>query len=260
MDGARPGLWLYPDVTMPSSPRRTIRERFHSALRGDWDEIMLLVLIAVLAGALWLFIAIADEVAEGKTRALDRTILLAMRSPADPADPIGSELVEEIARDLTALGGIFTLTFLTLAIGGFLALQRKWHTVVVLGIAVPGGLVVGSVLKHAFDRARPDLVPHGSHIYTSSFPSGHSMMAAVTYLTLAALLMRTVTSKRIKMYVLSLAVGLTLLIGTSRVYLGVHWPTDVLAGWTLGAAWAIVCWLFTRWLQRRGQVEPESAV
>ncbi len=262
MDGARSDLCLYPDVTMPSppAPRRTIRERLRRARAGEWDEIVPLALIAVLAGALWLFIAIADEVAEGKTRALDRTILLAMRSPADPADPIGSELVEEIARDLTALGGIFTLTFLTLAIGGFLALQRKWHTVVVLCIAVPGGLVVSSVLKHAFDRTRPDLVPHGSHIYTSSFPSGHSMMAAVTYLTLAALLMRTVASKRIKMYVLSLAVGLTLLIGTSRVYLGVHWPTDVLAGWTLGAAWAIVCWLFTRWLQRRGQVEPESPV
>lgn len=228
--------------------------------RAEGREVVLLALIGVLAGALWVFIELADEVREGETHAIDLEILLAMRSKADLSDPIGSELVEEIARDLTALGGIFALSFLTLAIAGFFALQRKWRTLVVLGVAIPGGLVVSSLLKGAFDRARPDLVPHGSHVYTSSFPSGHSMMAAVTYLTLAALLMRTVQSKRIKMYVLSLAILLMLLVGTSRVYLGVHWPTDVLAGWTVGAAWAILCWLFTRRLQRSGHVEPESVV
>jgi undecaprenyl-diphosphatase len=238
-------------------PSRTLLDRL---CRPEARELGLLLLLVLLAGSLWAFIAIADNVADGDTVRLDRTILLAMRSAADPADPIGSELIEEIARDLTALGGIFTLSFLTLSIAGFLALQRKWHTVLLLVIAIAGGLTASSILKHAFDRPRPDLVPHGSHIYTSSFPSGHSMMAAVTYLTLAALLMRTVTSRRIKLYILSLALLLTLLIGTSRVYLGVHWPTDVLAGWTIGAAWAILAWLLTRKLQRTGQVEPESTV
>lgn len=247
----------YPVTTMLNRIRITLVDRIR---RAEGREVVLLVLIGVLAGALWVFVELADEVSEGETHSIDRTILLAMRSSADVSDPIGSELVEEIARDLTALGGIFALSFLTLAIGGFLALQSKWHTLVVLGVAVPGGLLVSSLLKGAFDRARPDLVPHGSHVYTSSFPSGHSMMAAVTYLTLAALLMRTVKAKRIKMYVLSLAILLMLLVGTSRVYLGVHWPSDVLAGWTVGAAWAIVCWIFTRRLQRSGHVEPESVM
>jgi undecaprenyl-diphosphatase len=65
---------------------------------------------------------------------------------------------------------------------------------------------------------------------------------------------------RIKAYVLSVAVFLTVLIGVSRVYLGVHWPTDVLAGWVVGAAWALVCWAITLWLQRRGAVESEPGI
>jgi undecaprenyl-diphosphatase len=150
------------------------------------------------------------------------------------------------------------LTLLTVAVAAWLALRRLWGATWLLLASVGGGIVVSTLLKLAFERARPDLVPHGSHVSSASFPSGHSMMAAVVYLTLGVLLARVEPRRRTKAYVLSVAVILTLLVGVSRVYLGVHWPTDVLAGWSIGAGWALLCWLVARWLQRRGAVETDA--
>jgi undecaprenyl-diphosphatase len=107
-------------------------------------------------------------------------------------------------------------------------------------------------------RPRPDIVPHIVYASSTSFPSGHSMMSAVTYLTLGALLARSQARKRLKAYFLLLAAFLSLIVGVSRVYLGVHWPTDVLAGWTAGTVWAMLCWVATRWLQRRHTLEPDA--
>jgi undecaprenyl-diphosphatase len=150
------------------------------------------------------------------------------------------------------------LTFVTLAVAGFLILQRKAHAALFVALAVGGGMLLSTLLKMGFDRPRPDLVPHGAVVYSASFPSGHSMMAAVAYLTLGALLARVQPRRRLKLYLLGLAILLTVAVGVSRVYLGVHWPTDVLAGWALGAAWALLCWAGALWLQRRGQVESEG--
>jgi undecaprenyl-diphosphatase len=113
-------------------------------------------------------------------------------------------------------------------------------------------------LKSLFDRQRPGLIPHDMALYTSSFPSQHSMMAAIVYLTLAALLARTEPTRALRVYLLLLAVALSVGIGFSRVYLGVHWPSDVLAGWSAGAAWAIFCWLIARRLHLHGDVEAEE--
>jgi undecaprenyl-diphosphatase len=167
--------------------------------------------------------------------------------------------VQEMARDFTALGGVAVLTLMTLAVIGYLLLAGKRNAAIAVLAAVAGGLILSSLLKLGFHRARPDLVPHGSVVYTASFPSGHSMMAAITYLTLGALLARVEATIAMKIYLLTLAVCLTVLVGVSRVYLGVHWPTDVAAGWAVGAAWALLCSLVMRRLQRRGKVEPPSA-
>lgn len=221
-------------------------------------EITTLLLLLLVFGGVWTFVEVADEVTEGDTKVMDRQIVLSMRSAEDLSDPVGPGWFEEVVRDFTALGGQGVLILLTLAVVGYLWLDGKPRAAWLVLISVGGGLLLSTVLKESFDRARPDLVPHGSVVYTASFPSGHSMLSAVTYLTLGALMARLQTRRRVKIYILSLAVLSTLLVGVSRVYLGVHWPTDVLAGWTAGASWAILCWIVARFLQERGEVEEEA--
>lgn len=218
-------------------------------------DLLLLTGALVLVGLGWIFVEIADEVAEGETQDLDDRILMALRSADDPADPVGPHWLEEIGRDTTALGGVLVLSLVTAAVVGFLLIQRKHHAALFLTLATGGALAVSLLLKSSFDRPRPDLVPHLSHVMTSSFPSGHSMLSAAVYLTLGAMLARMSPQKRLKLYFLGLAMLFTLLVGVSRVYMGVHYPTDVLAGWTIGLAWALACWLAARRLQREGRVE-----
>jgi undecaprenyl-diphosphatase len=225
------------------------------AVRVAGQELPLVLAILLIAGGLWAFVWVSEEVIEGDTRAADKTVLLALRSPADRGDPIGPGWVEELGRDATALGGVGVLTYITLAVAGFLALQGKGRAAIFVIIAIACGITLSFALKAGFDRPRPDLVSHGSIVYTASFPSGHSMMSAVVYLTLGALLARFQTRRRLKAYVIVLAVLITLIVGASRVYLGVHWPTDVLAGWAAGASWAMLCWAVALWLQRHRHVE-----
>lgn len=225
---------------------------------GKRELTVLAVVFAVLA-CIWGFVELADEVLEGSTADFDQRILLSMRVAGDVTDPIGPGWFEEMMRDLTALGGNVVLSLVTLAVVGYLLLANYRRLAVVVLVASLGGLGVNTVMKNSFERERPSLVPHGSHVYTASFPSGHSMVAASTYLTLAVLLARAERRRRIKAYWLSVALLLTGLVGVSRVYLGVHWPTDVLAGWTAGAGWAMLCGLLALWLQRHGQVEKAPA-
>jgi undecaprenyl-diphosphatase len=226
-----------------------------SVRRWARREFAMLATLALAAAALWGFAELADEVLEGETHAFDERILLALRSAADLSDPLGPGWLEELMRDITGLGGTGILTFITLAVAGFLALDRKAHAALFVVVAVGSGMLLSTLLKMGFDRPRPDLVPHGALVYTASFPSGHSMLSAAAYLTLGALLARVQARRVLKLYVLGLAILLTVAVGASRVYLGVHWPTDVLAGWAIGAAWALLCWAAALWLQRRGQVE-----
>ena len=221
-------------------------------------ELTTLILIAVIGGGSWGFIELADEVLEGESEDFDRAVLLSMRNSEDITDPLGPVWLEEIGRDITALGGNAILIFLTLSIAGFLALMKQKWVALFLVCAVASGMLMSSGLKLFFDRPRPDLVPHGSHVYTRSFPSGHSALSAVTYLTLGALLARVQQRRRLKAYILLQALFITIAVGTSRVYLGVHWPTDVLAGWTIGATWAAICWMIFRWFQRETQIDQPA--
>jgi undecaprenyl-diphosphatase len=234
--------------------RRTLRLVFGERQRL---EAAVLALLAFGGVAAWSFVEIADEVVEGETGSWDGRILLALRSSADRSDPLGPRWFEEVMRDVTALGGMTAILWVTVTVAGFLYLDGRRAIAVLVAVAVASGVGLSAALKHVFERARPDLVPHGAHVLTYSFPSGHSMISAVAYLTLGAILARTLARKRLKVYVLSSALLLTGAIGTSRVYLGVHWPSDVLAGWAAGACWASVCW-FAAWrLQVIGAAEPE---
>jgi len=152
---------------------------------------------------------------------------------------------------------VAVMTLVTLSVAGYLAMVRKHHAMWLVLVSSFGGLLISSLLKDIINRPRPQLVPHLSQVYTSSFPSGHSMMSAVVYLTLGSLLARLVPGRPVKVYCMFVAMALTFLVGVSRVYMGVHYPTDVLAGWTAGLVWALLVWLVARGLQRRGAVEKD---
>jgi undecaprenyl-diphosphatase len=217
--------------------------------RREITPIAGLLVLALLALA---FIEIADEITEGEgeVRWFDEGLLYALRT-ADPADPIGPRWVELGVMDITALGGFGVLALVTLLAIGYLIVIKKPGSALMLLIATLGGTAISEGLKAGFNRPRPDLVAHVVETTSMSFPSGHAMLSAVTYLTLGALLARTQRRRRVRGYILGAAILLTLLIGLSRIYLGVHWPTDVLAGWCLGAAWALICWAAATWLTRK---------
>ena len=212
------------------------------------EQARLLIALFVFSLLVLGFIGLADQVAEGETRKMDERLFLLMHE--DDGTPVGPAWVEEVGRDATALGGNTILTLFALAVFGYLGLNQRWKDAVIIAISVIGGVIVSLLLKEVFDRPRPDLVPHLSHTLTSSFPSGHSMLAAVTYLTLGALVAEMAERKRQIVYPLVVALLLTVMVGVSRVHVGVHWPTDVLGGWMMGAAWALLCWSVIRWLQR----------
>lgn len=214
--------------------------------------------LALIAAALLIlaFGQLAAEVVEGETLDFDRAVLLAMREPGNPAEPIGPAWFDEAARDITALGSFACLGLLLASVTGYLLLRGKRATATLLLVSVGGGTIVSTLLKYAFARPRPDVVMPAARVFTASFPSGHATMSAITFLTIAALLARAEAKPRLKAYILVLGVALTVLVGSSRIYLGVHYPTDVLAGWCLGAAWAAMCWGIATRLQRRGAVEP----
>ncbi len=215
------------------------------------DLIVLVAGLLLVSGVL-MFIKVLDNVWDGESQRFDEWAI----------HTIGGwetrDWVREIGRDLTALGGTAVLTLVTLAVTGYLLLMKKYRTIVLLLVATLGALLLSSSLKAIIDRPRPELVPHGSYVYTASFPSGHSMLSAAVYLTLGTMLARQFKDWTLKFYFISIAVVLTGLVGISRVFLGVHWPTDVLAGWSAGLAWAILCWIVARYLQLHGQVEEES--
>ena len=219
-------------------------------------ERALLVSLLLIGAALFAFFRIASEVAEGDTMALDRLILVGLRTPADPAIPIGPRWLPEAMTNVTAFGSMTGLLLVTLTVIVYLLLSGRLRTALFLLAATAGGIALGGLLKLAYGRARPALVPHLVDVTSSSFPSGHATDSAIVYLTLAALLARTVPERALRIYIIGVAILLSLLIGVSRVYLGVHWPSDVIAGWTIGAAWALACSLAYARLGLRSADKP----
>lgn len=207
-----------------------------------WREPRILATTAAACAAAWVFVEVADEVIEGEARAIDTTLLMLFRSSGDAADPLGPQWLEILARDITALGSLGVLGVLVVASAGFLHLAGRPRTALFVIAATGGGALASSLLKAAFSRPRPDIVPHATEVATASFPSGHAMVSAVVFLTLGALLARQAAAPPLKLYLVGVATVLAGIIGVSRVYLGVHWPSDVLAGWAAGAAWALACW------------------
>ncbi|WP_029618780.1 phosphatase PAP2 family protein [Pseudorhizobium marinum] len=209
-------------------------------------EPISLVLFAVAAGGLFVFFQLTGEVLEGETRAFDETVLLMLRSAEDPGTAIGPFWLSHAMNDITALGGTTVLSLMTVLVTGYLVLARRRKIAIFTFLSVVGGWALSASLKLGVARPRPDIVPHLVEVHDLSFPSGHAMLSAVTYLTLGALLSRAEPGRITRIYTIGVAVLLTFLIGVSRVFLGVHYPTDVLGGWCAGATWALICWLIAR--------------
>jgi undecaprenyl-diphosphatase len=228
--------------------------RLVTSLRRADAKVLLSMLVVVLC--VWVFVEVADEVMEEDSQRLDDAIMWKLRVGLDPQRPVGPSWLPGAMRDLTALGSAPVLILFVTAVMGALLVRRQYHAVALLLGATLGGRLLNVVLKAYFSRPRPDVALHLTEVRSMSFPSGHAMDSAVIYLTMAALLTRFVQPRPLKLYFLALAAALTAIIGMSRVYLGVHYPSDVLAGWSAGLAWATLCWLAASYLQQRGAVEP----
>jgi undecaprenyl-diphosphatase len=226
--GRGAGAWLSPLSTLL---RRT--------------ETRLLLMLLAIVSCLALFTWFTGEVLEGDTAGVDRRILLAFRVAGHPDTPLGPRWLQESARDITALGGFTVLTLVSLAtLFALLSLGRR-RQALVFGASVLGAQLLADAIKLLAARPRPDVVTHLDIVYSNSFPSGHAMMSPVVYLTLAGVLAAGQRRPRAKSLLIACAAVLVAAIGVTRVYLGVHWPTDVLGGWSLGclisvcATWAL---------------------
>lgn len=222
--------------------------RLFTAARNELGATIALLVVAVGG---WGFLSIADEVAEGETRALDLSVLRALRVDGQPHELIGPQWLHIAATDVTALGSVTVLSLIILLAFALLASLRRWAEGLLLVAGAGGGLAISQTLKRVFERERPDLVYRAVEAVNASFPSGHAMLSAVVFLTLGVLAARFADRRRVKVLGVGAAVLISLLVGMSRVYLGVHWASDVLAGWCVGAAWAMTCWLAAFFVQRR---------
>ncbi len=232
--------------------------RIHSFLT---KEAKLLTGIALVSGLILAFLKIADEMIEGEMEAFDNAILMIFRDPTNVDEIIGPAWVHEMVRDLTSLGSFAILGLLVLGVCSYLLLARMRAEALLVVASVLGGTLLSTVLKMGYDRPRPDLVSMSTQ-FTASFPSGHAMLSAVTFLTLGALLARLAPTRPLRIFSISAAIVLTVIVGVSRLYMGVHYPSDVLAGWCLGAAWALFCVMCATVLQRRGAIQqglPEGS-
>jgi undecaprenyl-diphosphatase len=224
----------------------------------DRQELLILAGAVLILALIWVFAALAGKVMEGDTRQFDEWVLSALRQERDPGRLKGPWWLQAGAEDLTALGSPTVLGLTVLAVTGYLFLHGLYRNGLFIFLASVGGWVLNWLLKAAFARTRPEIVPHLREVMSSSFPSGHALTSAAVYLTLGALLMRIAEGRLAKYYCIAIAMFLTFLVGSSRVFLGVHYPTDVIAGWLIGMTWALVCWVVERTLERRAGLKREK--
>lgn len=242
--------------TSAVAARSTVMDK--PAIKPAW----MLGFLAAMAIFAFAFLTLGAEVGDGIARRIDAAILIALRVPGHLETPRGPHWLRESVIDLSSLGSPTVLTLVVLLACGYLVSQRRPYLALLALSVIGSGTLAANLLKNWFDRARPDVVPHLVPAYSLSFPSGHAADSAIVYLTLAMLITHTETRQPTRIFLFSSAIVLTVMIGLTRLYLGVHWPSDVLAGWIFGAGWALIgrvaIMIFQRAKPRRATGEGQS--
>ena len=244
---------------MRKKAEESVRKLWTHLASRERDELRLLLGAFGLVAAALILMALVGNVLEGDTQHFDERLLVSLRKPEAPAEPIGPRWLKLAAMDITALGGPAVLGLTVAAVVGYLLLYGLYRNAAFVLVASVGGWLLNNFLKLYFARPRPTIVPHLREVSSLSFPSGHALTSAVVFLTLGTLLMRVATRPLVKWYCISIAMTATALIGSSRVYLGVHYPTDVIGGWLIGLSWALICWMLERVAERRYGLKKERA-
>lgn len=177
----------------------------------------------------------------GYLTGFDDAILRFPRQIEDFSILRGGAKFAQAVSDITALGGLTVLFSLTVVVCLFFIFRGDRALAVILASSVLTGWMLSASIKILVARGRPEIVPHLIPVHDASFPSGHALVSAVTYLTLGTLIAAVQERRCVKIYVMTVAISLTGLIGLSRIVLGVHFPSDVIAGWLIGAAWSMIC-------------------
>ena len=242
-------------VTTPSADRRhPVESPTRGHLRVVWDVIFGAVrFIARRAGNAyavfgiflvsgtaiavvftWAFSALAEHVRKGSTQPFDDAIMRWVGAHQ-------TAWLESVMLEITALGTGTVVGMIVLIAGLFLWLNHHRHSAVLLIVATLGGMVLDNLLKIGFNRPRPQIFEWGTHAVSSSFPSGHAMSSVIVYGTVAYLAARLQRNVHARVLTFVIATIIIVMISTSRVYLGVHYPSDILAGFLIGTAWAGFC-------------------
>lgn len=211
--------------------RHAPTDRLGAQLRAHWPALLAAAASIALGTA---FLGLGSEINEGETRAVDLAVLHAMQGFR-----AGSPRWVEVMRDLSGLGSTVVLSLFTVATVAYLALFSSTARATLVAVAVGSGALSVVALKSLFGRVRPHVELAAFPVSGLSFPSGHSSMSAVVFLTLGVLVAGTRRRRAEQVFVIVTAAVLAVLVGISRVVLGVHYATDVLGGWAFGAAWAI---------------------
>ena len=230
----------------------------HRAATLARTEFAALGAFAVITFGVLSFIEIADDMTEADGQAFDQMVLHWMQPVA--GEPRGPWWLHEAAADITSLGGIAVLGLFAIVAVGILLILRKWLSGVLLVVGLAGGVALSEGLKAVFERERPPADFQAVETLNASFPSGHALLSTVFYLSVAVMMTRAFPKRRLKIYVLGVGMVFALLVGLTRVYLGAHWASDVMAGWCVGAAWAMALWLVSYAVERSQRRRPHGLV
>jgi undecaprenyl-diphosphatase len=208
-----------------------------------------------LVAAAWISFEVADSQSPTPGNDLDHRVVKALRDPQNAARMIGPPFIEEAMRDFTALGGYAVLIMTTICFAAFAAVELGRRAFLFFLLTVTGGYALSMFLKQLVQRERPSIVPHLSHVSGSnSFPSTHAAMAVTVFVTIGLLLLPRTHDRHLRRLMIALPLWLATLVGISRVCMGVHYPTDVLAGWSSGLLWTWLAFLI------RGRMSPRAHI